>query len=121
MVEIMAGAGIPQAEIALVVTSATSGEPISPVTLRKHFRRELDTGIAKVKAKIVANLLRLSAKNGAVAIFAAKTRLGWKETMRVEHSGKVEGGTPSLTEDQQIRRILQLQEEARKRAAARRA
>jgi len=114
MVEVMAGCGIPQPEIALCVPSRTSGRPISHVTLRKHFRSELSAGIAKVKAKFAANLLRLSATNGAVAIFAAKTRLGFRETIRIEHSGKV-STTPNLTDDQINRRILQLQDKARAR------
>lgn len=88
MVEVMAGMGIPQDEISKAVRSGTSNKPISPVTLRKHFRNELDIGIAQVKGKIAKNILALSEKNATAAIFLSKVRLGMKET--IHH--KVAGG-----------------------------
>lgn len=87
LVEVMVGLGIPQDEIATGIKNPRTGRPISPVTLRRYFRNELDTGIAKVKAKIGANILRLSEKNASAAIFLAKVRLGMKETIHHKLGG----------------------------------
>lgn len=87
MVEVMAGLGIPQDEIVRAIKNPSTGKPISPVTLRRYFRQELDSGIAKVKAKIGVNILRLSEKNASAAIFLAKVRLGMKETFHHKVAG----------------------------------
>jgi hypothetical protein len=73
-VEAMAAYGIPEDDIARVVT-------IDPKTLRKHYRDELDMGATKANAQ-VAGFLFNSARNGNVTaqIFWLKTRAGWKET-----------------------------------------
>jgi len=73
-VEAMAAYGIPEDDIARVVT-------IDPKTLRKHYRDELDMGATKANAQ-VAGFLFNSARNGNVSaqIFWLKTRAGWKET-----------------------------------------
>lgn len=51
MVEALAGYLIPEKEIAILVINPLTGEGISPITLRKHFRKELDTGFAKIKIR----------------------------------------------------------------------
>ncbi|OCA57839.1 hypothetical protein AA93_07035 [Xylella fastidiosa subsp. pauca 11399] len=61
--------GIPHAEIALLMQ-------ISAPTLRKHYRVELDTGHIQANAKVAKSLFWLSA------------RAGWKDTQRVEVSGR---------------------------------
>jgi len=81
--------------------------PISPTTLRKVFHEELRTGMVKAKMKGGANLLKLTETSAAAAIFFGKVRLGMKETIRLQHSGKVQTGA-ILTEEQMDRRILQL-------------
>jgi hypothetical protein len=72
-VEAMAAYGIPEDDIARVVT-------IDPKTLRKHYRDELDMGATKANAQ-VAGFLFNSARNGNVTaqIFWLKTRASWKE------------------------------------------
>jgi hypothetical protein len=76
-VEAMAGYGVPEAEIAGVVG-------VSPKTLRKHYRGELDHGHVKANAKVAENLYRKATGEGREAVIAAifwlKTRAGWKET-----------------------------------------
>ncbi len=72
-VEAMAGYGVPEADIAGVVG-------VSPKTLRKHYRGELDHGHVKANAKVAENLYRKATGEGREVIFWLKTRAGWKET-----------------------------------------
>ena len=53
MVEALAGFGVSSENIALVLG-------ISDVTLRKRYRKQLDVGFARVEARLISNLLRLS-------------------------------------------------------------
>ena len=82
----MAAVGIPQSSIAVVLK-------MDEKTLRKWYREELDTAAIKANAKVGGKLFN-KAMNGdtTAAIFWAKTRMGWKETSAVEHSGR--GGGP---------------------------
>ena len=79
MVEAMAACGIKESDIAVVVG-------ITPKTLRRHFRSELDTGHIKATAKVAGNLFRIATGNGREAVTAAifwlKTRAGWREPVR---------------------------------------
>ena len=83
-VEAMAGYGIPEADIACVLE-------IDAKTLRKHYRRELDTGHIKAGAGVAENLYRKATGEGREAVTAAifwlKTRCGWKETPQTHHVG----------------------------------
>ena len=85
LVEQMSAVGIPQSNIAMVIRDG-----IDDKTLRKHFRKELDTAATKANAKIGGTLFN-KAVNGdtSAAIFWAKTRMGWKETNVTEHAGGV--------------------------------
>ena len=85
LVEQMSAVGIQQSNIAMVIRDG-----IDDKTLRKHFRKELDTAATKANAKIGGTLFN-KAVNGATsaAIFWAKTRMGWKETSVQEHAGGV--------------------------------
>lgn len=87
-VRAMAGYGIPEIDIARVISGG-----IDPKTLRKHYRHELDTGHVEANA-VVAGALFKNAKDGNVAaqIFWCKTRLGWRETEVRRHEGP--GGGP---------------------------
>src|SRR5215216_4237130 len=85
MVEAMTGYGIPQQDIARVIG-------IHEESLRKHFRQELDTGVAKANARVAEFLFEQATGQrgeGSVtaAIFWLKTRARWKETIATEHSG----------------------------------
>jgi hypothetical protein len=61
-----------------------------PKTLRKHFRDELDRGMAEANVEI-ASALFAAAMNGSVAaqIFLAKTRLHWREPQEPEDTNPV--------------------------------
>ncbi len=83
-VEAMTGYGLTHDQIASVMD-------ISDETLRKYFRRELDTGAALANSRVAQNLYKwaTSDKPGAVpaGIFWSKTRMGWREVNRQEVSG----------------------------------
>jgi hypothetical protein len=83
-VEALAGYGIPEPEIAGLVG-------ISPKTLRKHYRQELDFGHTKANARVAENLFRKATGEGREAVTAAifwlKTRARWKEVSVHEHAG----------------------------------
>ena len=83
-VEALAGYGVPESDIAGVVG-------VSPKTLRKHYRSELDHGHVKANAKVAENLFRKATGEGREAVIAAifwlKTRAGWKETAVHEIGG----------------------------------
>jgi hypothetical protein len=76
MVEVLAGHGIQQGEIAKVVG-------VSAPTLRRAYREELDSGAAKVEAKLIGNLLRLAGGSDGTALraimFSLRCRFGWSE------------------------------------------
>jgi len=84
MVSQMCAVGIPQESICRVVRDG-----IDDKTLRKHFRAELDTAVAKANA-MVGGTLYNKAINGdtTAAIWWSKTRMGWSEKQRLEHTGK---------------------------------
>jgi len=80
LVEQMCAVGIPQESIALVVRDG-----IDDKTLRKHFRRELDTAKVKANAKVGGALFnKAMAGDTSAAIFWAKTQMGWKETQQID-------------------------------------
>ena len=84
MVEQMTAVGIPQESQCLVIRDG-----IDDKTLRKHFRRELDTAKTKANAK-VGGMLFNKIMNGdmTAAIFWAKTQMNWKETNVQENTGE---------------------------------
>ena len=72
-VRYLAGLGVPQDDIAKIVGCA-------PKTLRKHFRGELDRGVAEANATM-SGYLFAAAKAGNVTaqIFWLKVRANWRE------------------------------------------
>jgi hypothetical protein len=85
--ETMAGCGIPHADIARAIG-------VAPMTLRKHYRDELDLGHVKATAKVAANLFRTASGTGPKAVTAAifwlKCRAGWSEYAPPPVAGKKE-------------------------------
>lgn len=89
-VELMIACGIPEDLIAAVLGT-------SAPTLRKHCAAEIASAGTKVKARvgqfIVASILGLGGgvkddrARATLAMFFAKTRMGWRETSAVELSG----------------------------------
>jgi hypothetical protein len=90
----------------LVAQHATVGNPqaiiaqilgIDDKTLRKHYREELDLAGAKATADIGGTLFN-KAKGGdtAAMIFWMKTRAGWSETNRLDHTSTDGTMTPTV-------------------------
>ena len=46
----MIGYGIPEADICLLIKNPETGKPIDLKTLRRHFAREIATGVTKLKS-----------------------------------------------------------------------
>jgi hypothetical protein len=79
---------------------------IDEKTLRKHFRRELDTAMDMANAT-VANIgyqMAISREYPSLTIFWLKTRLGWKEVQSFEHSGPGGGAIPMSLLDEIVKR-----------------
>ena len=102
-VEALAIAGVKQSLIADIVK-------ISEPTLRKNFRKELDTSKARANA-IISQALFKKAKDGNVVaqIFWLKTQAGWKEKNAIELTGK--DGDKLFTEERQLIEIRKIFDE----------
>ncbi|SJM35092.1 hypothetical protein [Mesorhizobium delmotii] len=83
-VEALAGYGVPETGIADMIG-------VDPKTLRKHYRQELRIGHTKANSAVAQSLFRKATGEGpqsvTAAIFWAKTRMDWKETIVNQHGG----------------------------------
>lgn len=80
-VEMYSAVGLTQAQIAELVGCSVD-------TLDRHFRRELDLGLAKANAKVAGTLFNKAMQgDNACLIFWLKTRARWKEVQGHELSG----------------------------------
>ena len=97
-VKALSSFGVPQEDIAIFIG-------ISKPTLAKYYPDELRVSSIKANATVGKYLYNLASglalKNGAThgdcsraAMFWAKTRMGWRETDRLEHSGPDGGAIP---------------------------
>lgn len=74
---------------------------ISDETLRRHYRKELDTAKIKSNFNVAKNLYNIATdpehrSSAQAAIFWAKTQMGWREVERKEVTGA--NGGPLLIE-----------------------
>lgn len=78
-VKALSAYGIPQVQIARVLD-------IHEQTLRLYYRDELDLGAIEANAKVAETLYGQGVREGntAALIWWTKSRMGWKETSRVE-------------------------------------
>jgi len=85
-----------QAVKAMVIT----GIPLSRIssalkmkveTLKKHYQPEIDESADKANTQVVSNLFRIATGKSpqamAAAAFWCKTKMGWRETSKVEVGG----------------------------------
>lgn len=87
-VEMLSGLGIPQDQICLLIQGG-----IDPKTLRKHYSDELVAGVAKANSQVSKSLFQKAvAGDTSAQIWWTKTRMGWKDTSKVELSGSGEDG-----------------------------
>ena len=92
-VEVMVGLGITEENICLLVRDRRD-KPISRNSLRKHFKKELETGATKLNAQVgnfmVSTIFGAKPPNGVTPIrdervrgrlgeLFLKARLGWRE------------------------------------------
>ncbi len=79
---------------------------ISDETLRKHYRNELDFGLANITAKVANSLVQKALSQRADAVNAAKfflqARSGWapeqRHTVNVSHDDRVLRATKRISE-----------------------
>lgn len=94
--------GIPQEEIAAYIG-------IDAKTLRKYYRKELDSSVTKANAAVgrflYQNASGQTLKDGAshsdcvrAAMFWAKTRMGWRETQDLNHTSSDGSMSPTRIE-----------------------
>lgn len=88
-VHTLAGLGLRQDEIALLILSQETGRPIDPKTLRRHFAHELAAGKAQANATVARALYQSATTPGAAQqvtaqIWWTKTQMGWKERVVAE-------------------------------------
>jgi len=109
-VEMMAALGIPPEQMCQIVRDKNE-KPIRLRTFLRHFRREIETGAIKVNARvgsfITATILGTAPPDGGepitdervrakLAIFYARTQLGWQTTARKELTNSTgPGGRPA--------------------------
>lgn len=131
-VQAMAGFGIRHKDIAATLD-------IDEKTLTKHFRTELDKGVAVANVNVGRSLYELAVGRPAVfdekgqqireelkpdksaAIFASKVRLGFRENTRIEVTG-ANGGPIQMTEldltvftDEELKLFMTLYAKAKRR------
>lgn len=83
LVKSLSGIGVPQDDICAIVS-------VSKPTLHKHYRDDLDRGLAEANAKVAESLFKQAiGGNITAAIFWAKSRMGWSEKQEIVHSGEV--------------------------------
>lgn len=83
-VKVMAACGFPQETIA----KCLGEDGIDAKTLRKHFKRELDTAADRANASVARKLYEKAVAGEPWAVcFWLKTRAGWREINRMEHTG----------------------------------
>ena len=81
LVKTLAAVGIRHEDIAVKLG-------ISSDSLVRHYKRDLDDGRVDANAAIGKSLYeQAKAGNTSAMIFWLKTRAGWAETQKVEHSG----------------------------------
>jgi len=82
----MTGLGIIQDEIARWLD-------IDDKTLRKHFRRELDTGAIEANMRVAQSLFTMATKDKvpACAIWWSKARMGWREARATDPAANGDG------------------------------
>ena len=108
-VEAMAAAGINQATIARCI----GNEGIDEKTLRKHFRRELDTSADKSNALVATQVFKAAQRGEAWACcFWLKCRAGWRERSVMEVEKKQSQGDFTLAELLATYRTVGNQEES---------
>ncbi len=116
----LAGFGAPHEYIAERVHNPQTGKALGVVSLRKYFRKELDSGKDQANTLVAQSLFRHATGSGkgavTAAIFWMKTQAGWKEPPQgVELTGKdggpVEQRTTVVDEKQVAAAVAKLEDD----------
>lgn len=84
MVTMLVGFLVPEPDIARSVLHPKTKRPIAEKTLRKHFRDELDNGVARIRARSHAALFKnVEGGNVTAQIWFDKTRNGIREDVTI--------------------------------------
>ena len=88
------GMGMEQTKVSLLLD-------INPKTLRKFYRHELDTGVARANFSVAMSLYgrAISGKDTIAGIFWLKARDGWVDTVKHSHEGLPENITVTFALD----------------------
>lgn len=90
-VSALASFGVPQDDIAAYID-------IDPKTLRKHYRRELDTAETRANAAVAKRLYEQATGDSVpAAIFWLKARAGWREKVELDHTSSDGSMAPKPT------------------------
>ena len=86
IVNVMLSHGLTQVDVAKVLR-------LDPKTLRRHYSDEIETAsiIAMSEVAKTAYKMAISGQYPAMTMFLLKTRLGWRETSAIAHTGKDDG------------------------------
>ncbi len=106
LVQQLAAFGLRQSEIVLFIKKK-DGSPISEPTLLKNFKPELETGKVKANVKVAQTLYKKAIGGDTTSmIFWLKAQAGWKDSQRIELTGK-DGGPveqkTTVTNESQIK------------------
>ena len=106
LVKQLAAIGVRHAEMPIFVKDE-AGKSISEPTLLKYFEAELNEGKVKANVKVAQTLYKKAIGGDTTSmIFWLKAQAGWKDTQRVELTGK-DGGPveqkTTVTNESQIK------------------
>ena len=117
-VKLMKALGIPEDQICKTITNPRSGKPVAPMTLARAFAAELASGATEFhmlvgnfiicailgkKPAFGGDAIKSEQVRMTAAIFYAKTKMGWKETVVNEQANKDD--KPFLVDDARQRLI----------------
>src|SRR6201997_1988752 len=113
----MKALGIPEDRICKTITNPRTRKPVAPMTLARAFAAELESGATEFHALVgnfilcailgkkpkLGNAIKSEQVRMTAAIFYAKTKMGWRETV-VNESAKKDD-KPFLVDDARQRLI----------------
>lgn len=107
------GFGMPQEQIATLITNPETSEPISPVTLRERFKPEISVGKAHADFNVATSLYKKAIndkhpQSATCCIWWTKSKMGWRGEDKHIHEIDVKSVTigPPVPEQRELGRYL---------------
>ena len=115
VVGLASGWGLPQDQIALLITNPSTGKPINEDTLKIHFEEELKQGIswANLILSKTAYYVAVHDKNPSMLIFLLKCRLRFRTSDGLEELPLIPEDAPRDPTDVARRAVYLLESHAR--------